>query len=238
MSGFVYIWQDRKHKRYYIGSHWGSEDDGYICSSTWMRNSYNRRKHDFKRRIISRINTTRKDLLIEEERWLQMIDPSLSKIRYYNLRFKTNHWHADEIRSGSIKDRISEGTKKAMASPEVRFKYEQGLANRDNKSSDSEVRAKRSVSMKKTMEEKFPVEQRKVRMEFDSPKYKEFMKNSTTELWKNPDHREKVGSAISAALKGKTKPNMFWWNNGSINTRKANCPGDGWIRGRLKYNAN
>ena len=31
--GFVYIWFDRKHKRYYIGCHWGHEDDGYVCSS-------------------------------------------------------------------------------------------------------------------------------------------------------------------------------------------------------------
>ena len=40
--GFVYIWYDRKHKRYYIGSHWGSEDDGYICSSTHMNHAFNR----------------------------------------------------------------------------------------------------------------------------------------------------------------------------------------------------
>ena len=33
--GFVYIWYDRKHHRYYIGCHWGTIDDGYICSSNW-----------------------------------------------------------------------------------------------------------------------------------------------------------------------------------------------------------
>ncbi len=27
--GFIYLWRDRKHNRYYLGSHWGSEDDGY-----------------------------------------------------------------------------------------------------------------------------------------------------------------------------------------------------------------
>ena len=26
--GFVYIWYDRKYKKYYIGSHWGYENDG------------------------------------------------------------------------------------------------------------------------------------------------------------------------------------------------------------------
>ena len=70
--GFVYLWYDKKHKRYYIGCHWGYEDDGYICSSRWMRKSYKRRKNDFKRRILSRIYN--RNVLIEEEhKWLQLI---------------------------------------------------------------------------------------------------------------------------------------------------------------------
>ena len=35
--GFIYIWYDRKHQRYYLGRHWGTENDGYICSSNKMR---------------------------------------------------------------------------------------------------------------------------------------------------------------------------------------------------------
>ena len=84
--GFVYIWRDRKHNRYYIGSHWGTENDGYICSSNWMRDSFRRRPLDFKRRIVSRISTNRVDLLVEEHRWLAQIkDDEIGK-RYYNLR--------------------------------------------------------------------------------------------------------------------------------------------------------
>lgn len=71
--GFVYIWFDRKHKRYYIGCHWGTENDGYICSSSNMKSAYNRRPQDFKRRIISRVYTNRKDLLEEEYKWLSQI---------------------------------------------------------------------------------------------------------------------------------------------------------------------
>src|SRR5205085_7301001 len=93
MSGFVYLWFDRKYKRYYVGSHWGREDDTYICSSTWMRNSYNRRKSDFKRRIISRVISNREALLDEEQRWLDMIKhteikPTNLNPRYYNLTLK------------------------------------------------------------------------------------------------------------------------------------------------------
>lgn len=32
--GFIYLWYDRKHKRYYIGAHWGLKNDGYI----WWNN--------------------------------------------------------------------------------------------------------------------------------------------------------------------------------------------------------
>jgi hypothetical protein len=91
--GFVYIWYDRKHKRFYIGSHWGYLDDGYICSSPWMKRAFKTRPQDFKRRILKTVHTGRNDLLKEEHRWLQMIRPEELKHRYYNLNNKAwNLW--------------------------------------------------------------------------------------------------------------------------------------------------
>ena len=88
--GFIYLWYDRKHKRYYLGRHWGTEDDGYICSSTNMRNNYNNRPDDFKRRIIKRIYTSQEDLVLEEQRWLDFIHPIECGKRYYNKTLKSN----------------------------------------------------------------------------------------------------------------------------------------------------
>lgn len=108
MSGFVYIWFDRKHKRYYVGSHWGHEDDRYVCSSIWMRNTYKRRPEDFKRRVIARVTTTRIDLFTEEQRWLDMIKPEEIKIRYFNLDLRTkNSWFLDPERAKTTGARIS-----------------------------------------------------------------------------------------------------------------------------------
>lgn len=91
--GFVYLWFDRKHKRYYVGCHWGTTDDGYICSSRWMRKSYNRRPEDFKRRIL-KSGLTREGMYIEEQRYFDMIKPEQIKERYYNLCLKSkNIWH-------------------------------------------------------------------------------------------------------------------------------------------------
>ena len=109
MSGFVYIWYDRKHKRFYVGSHWGNPDDGYVCSSQWMKRAYGRRPQDFKRRIISTIETTHRDLLQEEQRWLQMIKQErYKKKRYYNISLKTeHHWLNNEETAKSVAEKIS-----------------------------------------------------------------------------------------------------------------------------------
>lgn len=130
--GFIYLWYDRKHKRYYLGSHWGTEDDGYICSSNWMRDAYRRRPQDFRRKIIKRIHTDHKSLLKEEERYLKMIkDEEIGK-KFYNLKKNTfkNAWYLDENRKLSVAEKIgkansiaqkgkkhSEETKEKMRGP-------------------------------------------------------------------------------------------------------------------------
>jgi hypothetical protein len=146
-SGFVYIWRDRKHNRYYIGCHWGTEGDGYICSSSWMAKAYKRRPQDFKRRILSRGIQDKQDLLDEEYKWLQKIKPEEIKFRYYNLRIHHyGHW-TNNIDARTIREKISDSTKAAMQRPEVREKYLTGMQIRDNRSADLEVRKKRSKSM-------------------------------------------------------------------------------------------
>jgi len=97
--GFVYIWYNKVRKMYYIGSHWGTENDGYVCSSNWMRNDYNRHKENFKRKIIKRVYSDKIELHIEEEKYLQMMKISEMKPlndtpRYYNLtRSVKDLWH-------------------------------------------------------------------------------------------------------------------------------------------------
>lgn len=105
--GFVYVWRDAKRNMYYVGCHWGVESDGYICSSTRMRNAYTRRKEDFKRRVVARINTNRQDLLIEEHKWLSQIkDEQLGK-KFYNMSKKHfGHWTSTE-RAEEIRQKMS-----------------------------------------------------------------------------------------------------------------------------------
>lgn len=151
--GFVYLWRDKKHKRYYVGSHWGLENDGYVCSSRWMRNAYRLRPNDFKRRILARVYSSKQDLLMEEGRWLSMMkQEEINGVRYYNrnITTKPGHWTAIPNYDKTISEKISINTKKAMWREDIRSKYLDGLGRRDNRSSDKQVRLKRSASLKNT----------------------------------------------------------------------------------------
>lgn len=117
-EGFIYIWFDRKRKMYYIGSHWGTIDDGYICSSNRMRDAYRRRPHDFKRRIL-KSNIERTVLLEEEHKWLDKIDEKELGVKYYNLRkHRWGHWSTDEdtrnVTISKLKRPMSEETKQKL----------------------------------------------------------------------------------------------------------------------------
>lgn len=106
--GFVYIWYDRKHKRYYVGCHWGDINDGYICSSPWMLQAYKHRPQDFKRRILKTNIPTRPELYNEELRYLQMIKESEIRVRYYNLNIRNNEaWHKYPEHIKTVGEKIS-----------------------------------------------------------------------------------------------------------------------------------
>mgnify|MGYP006921363124 CR=1 FL=1 len=105
--GFIYLWHDKKHKRFYVGSHWGTEQDGYVCSSTWMLQAYRKRPGDFKRRIIERFYDRSKTNDVEH-RWLQMIKPEELKKRYYNFHnYRFGHWSSDERSRMTVGQKIA-----------------------------------------------------------------------------------------------------------------------------------
>jgi hypothetical protein len=202
MAGFVYIWFDRKHKRFYVGAHWGSEDDGYICSSVWMRRAYARRPQDFRRRIISRVER-REDLANEEQRWLNMMKAEeLRGPRYYNIRTDSSGLFE---RTDSIRDRISEGTKLAMSRPEVRARYEEGLKTRVVNTSPETIE-KRRVSIAKMMETR--TEER------------------SAEVGNSIREGKRLGK------KNRNGETYVWWTNGIDTVGSMTQPGPEWKRGR------
>ena len=131
--------------------HWGTENDGYICSSTWMLQAYKLRSIDFKRRILERVYTNRKELYEREKYWISFIKDSEIKTRYYNLSKNVNDTWLNEDAKLNRREKISIKTKEAMNKPEVKDKYLNALKTRNTRSSDIDVREKRSQSMKNTI---------------------------------------------------------------------------------------
>lgn len=187
--GFIYIWYDAWRKMYYIGCHWGTIEDGYICSSNRMRDAYRRRPDDFKRKIIQR-GLPREVLLDEEYKWLSLIpDDQLGK-KYYNLSKKHfGHWSNDE------KTRLTVG-QKISASPNRRENISKG---NKGKVVSEETRRKLSISVSKTMTE----EHRKLLSDrVTGFRHTEEAKKKISEAGRRPCSDEKR-KKISDAAKGR-----------------------------------
>lgn len=122
--GFVYIWYDCKRKMYYIGSHWGTEDDGYVCSSRRMRNAYQYRPQDFKRRVLIRVYTDRTELLSLEENWLSLINFDDLGKKYYNLSKQANRNGSDNRKTN---EKISQSLTGRKLSEEHKKKISESL---------------------------------------------------------------------------------------------------------------
>lgn len=111
-NGFVYLWRDKQKNLYYIGSHWGTEDDGYTGSNDRLRLTLAKRPTDLRRRIIYRHHGDYASLLIEEQKFLDLA--AKTPKRYLNFKFhasggngcKTHNRNAPAWNKGMTKDQM------------------------------------------------------------------------------------------------------------------------------------
>lgn len=218
-NGFIYLWYDKKRKMYYIGCHWGTEDDGYVCSSNRMRDAYRRRPHDFKRRIIQR-NILKEDLLSVEHRWLSLVKDNELEIKYYN-RYTTNTalrlaWAANKGRKHTNDEILKR------------------VASRKGYTHSEETKRKISESKKdKTVGTLSEETKRKLSVALSGAKNPFYGKKHDPEL------KQKMNAKTSVTMKGRMPKNIptgFWWNNGAINKRSPICPGPEFIKGKIRKN--
>lgn len=164
--GFIYLWFDKKHRRYYIGRHWGSIDDGYICSSRMMRQSYNRRPQDFKRRIVSYVYSCKEDLILEEQRWLNMIKCEELGRRYYNKTLRSDSpSHRFCNHSDEIKKKISESMKGKKPSELNKVNRLLACLGRKQSDEEKEKRAQKLRGLKRSEEFKLRMKKPKQKVE-------------------------------------------------------------------------
>ncbi len=142
--GFIYIWRDRKRKMYYVGSHKGAIDDGYVCSSKTMKQAYSRRPGDFKRRILEYVELNNDTALYSRElKWLSLVKAEELQKRYYNKSKNTcgheHRWTSEEKRAAH-----SAKMKAKWADPEWKNRPDRSADNRKAWENDPERRARQS----------------------------------------------------------------------------------------------
>jgi hypothetical protein len=186
--GFVYIWFDKKHKRYYIGCHWGTETDGYICSSNWMRDAYKRRPEDFKRRIL-KTELTREQMYIEEQRYFGMIKEEEIKIKYYNLSLSSKDpWHKHPLKNKSIGAKISAAKKGKSAGP----------CSPEKAKAISEAK-KKAFAERGGMSEEHKEALRGIKKKPHTDDWKDQNSDRMKQQWSDPNSKRRL--AVSAAAK-------------------------------------
>ena len=204
--GFVYLWYDSYRKMYYLGCHWGTIDDGYICSSNRMRDAHRRRPDDFKRRILNRIYTNKRDLLETEFKWLSKIKTEELGKRYYNLRqHHWGHWSSDINKTLSIGQKISNTNKGRKfpgrkVSPEGKQKMKGRIFTEEHKQKISNSKKGKTL----TEEHKEKLKNRNI-----SEKTKQKLKLASKHTPLTNEHKEKL------------KNSQYWiGENRSIETRQ------------------
>lgn len=94
--GFIYQWVDASNGFKYIGSHYGTVDDGYVSSNNILNSVYKSRPYDVTRTILEYIKIDDKKFMYEREQfYLDMIpDDELyttenrknKTYKYYNMK--------------------------------------------------------------------------------------------------------------------------------------------------------
>lgn len=245
-EGFIYLWFDKKRRMYYLGCHWGTIDDRYVCSSKWMRDAYRYRPEDFNRRIVKR-GIKRESLLEEEYRLLLMIKETELSKRYYNLsKNHFGHWAIDEQSNKTVREKLSEATKKLHQDPIYKQKFLEGrkklpprteeairktaLANTGKKRTDE---TKQKISAANSGKVKGPLSLE------TKLKLGDALSGQSNPFYgkqHEPELKKRMNAKTSATMKGRMPKNIptgLWWNNGKINKRTHECPGLEWIRGKV-----
>lgn len=85
MSGFVYMWINKVNNKKYVGSHIGTEDDGYIGSGVHFQYALNKYGIDnFERIILERIESDN-EVREREEHYLKLFNVANDR-SFYNIR--------------------------------------------------------------------------------------------------------------------------------------------------------
>jgi hypothetical protein len=131
-KAFVYCWTDKSTNKLYIGSHKGSIEDGYVCSSKYMLEEYKKRPDDFTRQIIAQGNIL--DIRKLEAKILKSVNAKVNEDfynRHNNDGFYFDGWSSNTM-TEEHKKNIGKATKGRKISLEHAHKLHEGRRRSKN----------------------------------------------------------------------------------------------------------
>lgn len=122
----------------YVGSHKGSTDDGYVCSSKYMLEEYNKRPEDFSRQIVAEGNLS--DIRKLETKILQSVNAALNE-QFYN-RHENDGFYFDGWKKGEFTEEHRRKMSEAKKGKKLSESHRQNiLNNRTGKKNSPEHKA-------------------------------------------------------------------------------------------------
>jgi len=118
-NSFIYFWKDNLLKKYYIGSHIGNTEDGYLFGGVDIKKEYKKRPDDFERNILSYhfVNNNEEIRLIEKE-YLIKYDVE-NNPDFYN---RTNESYGGYHKK-SVEERLNDIDKKMVKTRKLKNSY-------------------------------------------------------------------------------------------------------------------
>ena len=135
-EAFVYCWTNTENNKLYVGWHKGSPDDGYVCSSKYMKEDYIKNPNVFVRQIIAEGTTD--DMIALES---ALLDAANAKDddSYYNMSNGRTGWYVrektEEHKKNISKSNIGKHSKSLSVEhkEKIRTKMKERVLSEDHK---------------------------------------------------------------------------------------------------------
>lgn len=136
-TGFVYIWYDMKMKWFYIGSHMGTLDDGYIGSNIRLQRAYKKRPETFRRRVLAfYYEDDTRGLHELEQKYLSMIKHEELHLKE-NLTNNTTRYYNIKPNAAGLSGRVASQLKKEWWDSQESENWRSELSRRFSKNNPS-----------------------------------------------------------------------------------------------------
>lgn len=97
-NSFIYLWEDKIYKKFYIGSHIGNIEDGYLFSGIDIKKEYAERPFDFERTILSyHITQSMIEIRNIEKEYLQKYDVENNESFYNRTNESYGGYHKKSV---------------------------------------------------------------------------------------------------------------------------------------------